>query len=173
MLITSITGVSLITNFMYLDTRGLFSKLVSSLKLQELNLSEGIREISYSQNKIKGTFRGFHGSPVSSNEYKFVSCISGGVQDYVIDFRKQSDTYLDHVSIELSDKVAKTLLIPPGCLHGYLTLEDSTTLVYGMTAEFNEEIEVGVRFDDPKIGINLPSPIEQISQKDLSYEYLH
>jgi len=172
MLVNNIEGFQILPNKSFQDSRGNFCKIISDKNILDFNLDQGIREVSFSENVHRWTFRGFHGMPEQICEYKFVSCISGAVQDYVIDYREKSKTFLDYISITLDSRNLKTLLIPPGCLHGFLTLEKNSTLIYAMTSKYNEAKEIKVKYDDPKINVKLPSPIKVISLKDQSIKFL-
>lgn len=154
------------------DMRGSFSKIFSFDMYQEILYQEQIKQINYSRNTTKGTFRGFHFQYPPFNETKVVKCIKGKVLDMVIDIRKNSKTFLKLFSIELSQNDHKMLLIPNGFAHGFLTLEDNSELLYLHTQEYVPNSEGGINLLDPKLKVELPIEIRVISDKDKNYDFI-
>ena len=74
----------------------------------------------------KGTFFGIHYREESEPMQKLVTVVKGSGMDYVIDLRKDSDTYLKWESIELTAGNALAVLIPEGIGHAFISLEDNT-----------------------------------------------
>ena len=108
----------------------------------------------------------------STSEFKLVSCLSGSHIDYIVDLRPESATYLMHLELHLDSQNPKVVEIPPGCVHGYLTLKSETEILYVMSTPYNALNEIGARFDDPKLGLELPKSPADVSQKDLSWPFL-
>jgi len=73
----------------------------------------------------------------------------------------------DAVTLSAADRHA--LCIPPGCAHGFLTLEDDTVLLYMMSVPYRPGVERGVRWNDPAFGILWPSKPEVIASRDAAY----
>ena len=86
-------------------------------------------------------------------EVKVVRCVRGSIYDVIVDMRPQSTTYLKWFGIILSDKNDNMLYIPKGFAHGFQTLEDSSTINYMVSNPYEPSSEYGVRYDDPKVGI--------------------
>jgi dTDP-4-dehydrorhamnose 3,5-epimerase len=85
---------------------------------------------------------------------------------------KYHSLFIRHLEIHLDSKNPKVVVIPPGCVHGYLTVKSETEILYVMSTPYEAINEIGVRFDDPKLGLKLPkSPID-VSQKDLNWPLL-
>ena len=76
-----------------------------------------------------GVFRGFH-FQTQHSQAKLVRVISGAVLDFAIDLRKDSPSYGQHISVELTAQNKKQLFVPRGFAHGFLTLSDNTEFVY-------------------------------------------
>ena len=93
--------------------------------------------------------------------------VRGAVLDVVVDLRRGSPTYLQHVGVELSAENKRQLFIPRGFAHGFLTLTDDVEFVYKVDAFYSKEHDRSVRFDDPQIGIKWPVDNPILSQKDL------
>jgi dTDP-4-dehydrorhamnose 3,5-epimerase len=72
----------------------------------------------------------------------------------VVDIRKSSPTYRQHFSTELSGENHRILWIPPGFLHGFVTIEDNTIFTYKVTALYDKASEFGVRWNDPDLNVN-------------------
>ncbi|MEO6812700.1 MAG: dTDP-4-dehydrorhamnose 3,5-epimerase family protein, partial [Ginsengibacter sp.] len=89
-----------------------------------------------------------------------------------IDLRKDSNTFLKWFGTELSGENKKMILIPEGFAHGFQTLTNNCELIYHHTNFYSSEVEGGIKYDDPLVGINWPLEKTDISEKDNQYEYL-
>jgi dTDP-4-dehydrorhamnose 3,5-epimerase len=116
----------------------------------------------------RGVLRGLHMQKGIFSQAKFVRVIKGSVLDIVVDVRKDSSTYGEHFSIELSEDNNKQLFVPRGFLHGFVTLEDQTIFSYKCDNYYKPESEVGVIFNDKDLNINWKIPLVDImlSEKD-------
>ncbi len=107
----------------------------------------------------------------SFSQGKLVRVIQGKVLDVAVDVRKSSPTYGQHFSIVLSGENHKQLWVPPGFLHGFLTLEDDTIFTYKVTSYYDKESECGVIWNDPDLNINWSEDLKKeellLSDKDL------
>ncbi len=88
--------------------------------------------------------------------------------DVAVDIRKGSPSYGEWVAIELSADNGKQLLVPKGFLHGFVTLEPDTEILYKCSDYYAPECDGAIRFDDPDIAINWGIPPDQavLSEKD-------
>jgi len=116
----------------------------------------------------EGTFFGIHYREESSPMTKFVTVIKGRGMDYVIDLRKESPTYLQWESIELSEENAIAVLVPAGIGHAFISLQNDTMQFYSVDRSGNDALSDRINYKDPKIGLKLPIPISEISDYDLS-----
>ena len=100
---------------------------------------------------------------------KLVRVVRGSVIDYFVDLRAGSPTYGQHGRVELSEKNHNMVWIPGGFAHGFISLEDHTTVLYRCTAYYNREKESGINIFDKDININWPIDKKYaiISDKDL------
>ena len=78
-------------------------------------------------------------------EVKLVRCIRGAVHDVIVDLRPGSDTFAEWIAVELTDDNRRTLYVPEGFAHGYLTLEDGSEVWYQMSAPYAPEAARGFR----------------------------
>jgi dTDP-4-dehydrorhamnose 3,5-epimerase len=65
------------------------------------------------------------------------------------------------------------VLIPKGCAHGFITLQENCKLLYLHTAFYKPEYEGGVSISDPRIHVKLPLPIKEISVRDQHHALLN
>lgn len=159
-----IPRVQLIETTAHADNRGTF------VRLMDINWgSDAISQVSLSTNPHAGTLRGMHGMIRAAREFKAVTCLTGSMLDVVIDLRPESDEYLQVNYFELSGENRATIVIPPGCIHGFMTLQAETEVLYCMSAPFDSQHEVGFRWDDPSLGIAWPTTPAVISKRDSEF----
>lgn len=128
---------------------------------------------SFVENPKAKTLRGLHFQSLPFSENKIVYCISGKVFDVVVDLREESNTYKEHITIELGPKEKYLgLMIPRGCAHGYLTLEDNSSLLYFMDREYSPKFSKGLFWNDPTLCIKWPSEPALISERDSKWPLL-
>jgi len=89
--------------------------------------------------------------------------------DVAVDMRPDSETYLDHVMVELTDENRLALYIPEQFAHGFQTLEDRSEVFYQVTAFYRPELEGGLRYNDLRLSIQWPLPVSTISEKDSAW----
>jgi len=117
----------------------------------------------------RGVLRGLHYQIGEMAQAKLVRVVEGAVLDVAVDLRPTSDTYGQWFSIELSAENKRQLFVPRGFAHGYLVLSETAEFVYKCDNFYSKIHEGGLRFDDPKIGINWNFDLEEVlvSEKDL------
>lgn len=172
---TFLTGSYVINPNVLDDDRGWFMRTFSEdifrKNIKEFN-SYWI-QMNHSYSKQKYTWRGFHFQNAPFSETKLVRCISGKVLDYIIDLRIESETFLKYISVELSSKNKKSIYIPKGFAHGFLTLEPNSELIYLHDQYYNPEFESGINYQDPKLNIILPVNPIVISERDITHKFLN
>lgn len=102
----------------------------------------------------KGALRGLHAQANPYAQGKLVRVVQGKVMDIAVDIRKNSSTFGQHFSIELSGENNKMFWVPPGFLHGFVTLKNNTIFSYKCTNLYQKEAEVGVIWNDKDLGID-------------------
>lgn len=102
----------------------------------------------------EGTVRGMHFQAPPHAQDKIVRCGRGALYDVVVDIRVGSPTYGDWVGNELSAENGYQLLVPKGCLHGFMTLQPNTELLYKCTDVYAPECDGAVRWDS--CGVDWP-----------------
>jgi len=164
---TPIPDVIVIEPQLWKDERGFFIETYNEKPFQEHGITARFVQDNLSCSH-KGVLRGLHAQAGENAQGKLVRVLRGKVFDVAVDIRKSSPTYGQSFSIILDDEEAKSLWIPPGFLHGFLALEDNTLFAYKVTGFYDKAGEVGVRWDDPDLGIKWPLEHEAliVSEKD-------
>jgi dTDP-4-dehydrorhamnose 3,5-epimerase len=150
------------------DERGFFREW---FKAEEISRITG-RDFSVAQANIsssaRGTVRGIHYSLAESGQAKWVTCVSGSIRDVIVDIRPGSPTYGKSIVIELSGTSGKAVLIGEGLGHGFVAMEDDTTVAYLITSPFSPKEEFEINPLDPEIGIEWGLPVGELrlSPKD-------
>lgn len=170
---TNIPEVKIFQPDVFNDNRGY---LIESFKKDFY--SEHLPSVDFIQdNESKSSFgvlRGLHYQSERYQQAKLVRVIKGEVQDVAVDLRSKSNTYLNYVSVNLSESNKKQLYIPRGFAHGFLVLTKEAIVSYKIDNFFNQDCYKGIRYNDPKIDINwqLNSKDIVLSQKDQNLNYL-
>ena len=135
----------------------------------EAGLSTAWPQCNTSWNPRRGTLRGMHYQENPRPEPKLVRCTRGRVFDVALDLRPHSPTFKAWVGVELSADSRAALYIPPGCAHGFLTLEDGCEVFYQMGESYVPELARGVRWNDPAFAIAWPIEPTLIGERDATY----
>lgn len=167
---TPIAGLLVIEPKVWKDNRGYFYESYNARILAEAGITGNFVQDNQSFSQ-KGALRGMHAQNMPFEQGKLVRVLKGAVLDVAVDIRKASATYGQHFSIELSGENHKQLWVPPGFLHGFLTLEDETIFTYKVTNYYDKASEIGIMWNDPDLNINWNSGISGkellLSEKDL------
>ncbi len=169
---TDIPGLLVIQAEPFSDQRGQFFRTFAREEFLAHGLDLNFIQHNQATNTKRGTWRGLHFQNPPYTETKLIRCIRGKIWDVVLDLRSGSGTFLKWISFELSAEKKNMLLVPAGLAHGYITLEDNSELIYLHTSSYQPNSEGGIRYDDPRIGLDLPVPVEVISDRDRSYPFL-
>jgi dTDP-4-dehydrorhamnose 3,5-epimerase len=154
------------------DERGFFARVFSADEFAEHGLVAAVAECSIAYNHVRSTLRGMHYQRPPHEEAKLVRCIQGAVYDVAVDLRPDSPAHLRWTAVELTAQNRRALYVPPGCAHGYLTLEDGCELLYQISERYEPTSAAGIRWDDPLVGIAWPAAPDVISARDASYPAL-
>jgi dTDP-4-dehydrorhamnose 3,5-epimerase len=132
-------------------------------------LNPRLSQCNISYNKKKGTLRGMHYQVAPHEEAKLVRCTRGAIYDVIIDLRRDSPTFTQHVAVALTADNRKALYVPEGFAHGFQTLTDDCEVLYQMSEFYAADYSRGVRWDDPAFAIDWPDAQRIISERDSSY----
>lgn len=169
---TKLDGVVVIEPDVFGDNRGFFMESWNKKKMEEAGLFYDFVQDNHSKSTVKGTIRGIHFQKGDKAQAKLVRCVKGAVLDIAVDLRKNSPTFKQWVSVELSAGNKKQLLIPRGFGHGFVTLTDDVEFLYKADNYYVPEADAGIRWNDPDIGVEwgLENPI--LSEKDKKNPFL-
>lgn len=169
---TTLSGAYLLDLEPHADDRGFFARIYCEREFVAAGLDPLIAQANLSQNRRKGAVRGLHFQTPPHAETKVVRCIRGAIQDVIVDLRPESKTFLQHFAVELSGVNRRSLYVPRRFAHGYQVLEDDTELLYLMGEFYAPTSEGGLRYDDPRLGIQWPLPATDMSERDLAWPFL-
>ncbi len=157
------------------DERGFFARSWCQREFKAHGLNPNLVQCNISFNLRKGTLRGMHYQVAPYEEAKLVRCTTGSIYDVIVDLRLDSLTYCQWIGVELAAPCSplaapyKMLYVPEGFAHGFLTLEDNTEVIYQMSEFYAPESARGFRWNDPAFGIDWPSGVAVISDRDRNY----
>ncbi|WP_300513177.1 dTDP-4-dehydrorhamnose 3,5-epimerase [Aliiroseovarius sp.] len=165
---TPLSGVKVLTPARFGDVRGFFSESWNRQTLAQHGLHYDFVQDNHSLSAEMGTVRGLHFQAPPNTQDKLVRCGRGRLFDVAVDIRKGSPTHGQWFGIELSFENGRQLLVPAGFLHGFITREPDTEIIYKCTDFYAPESDGAVRFDDPDIGIdwNMGDVTPILSEKD-------
>ena len=167
---TNINGVFVIVPKVHQDDRGFFCETYNLEELSQKGINEKFVQDNHSRS-AKNVVRGLHFQK-NYPQGKLVRCTFGSVFDVVVDIRKDSSTYGEHFSAELSAKNFKQIWIPGGCAHGFCVLSDFAEFQYKCTQYYYPNDQHGIRWNDPALNINWPCSKPKLSAKDKSLPFL-
>ena len=148
------------------DERGFFARTFCRNEFEDHGLEAGLVQCSISFNHAEGTLRGMHYQAAPHQEAKLVRCTMGAIHDVVLDLRPDSETFKQHVGVELSADNRRALYIPAGLAHGFLTLTGDAEVLYQMSEFFDPGSARGVRWNDPAFAIAWPFEPSVMSERD-------
>lgn len=159
---TKISGLIEIVPFCAGDIRGCFTKDYSQEIFEANGIHYDLKEVFYTTSH-KGVVRALHFQR-EKQQPKLVRCICGHVWDVVVDLRKDSQTFQEWLSFDLTGENNREILVPAGCAHGYLVLEEHSIVSYKCAEKFYGEFDDGILWEDPDIGVKWP--LELIGGRD-------
>ena len=151
------------------DERGFFARTFCQNEFRENGLKPVIAQANIASNLRKGTLRGLHFQYPPKAETKLVRCTRGAILDIIVDLRPESQTFLDHVAVELNQDNQAALYVPERFAHGYQVLQDGTDTSYQVGEFYAPSAEGGLRYDDPQLNLHWPLPVSVISPKDMAF----
>ena len=149
---TKLEGLLIIEPRIFPDDRGYFYESYNQQKYADAGIPDTFVQDNQSFSQ-KGALRGLHGQANPFAQGKLVRVLQGRVLDVAVDIRKNSPTFGQHVTVELSGDNHLQFWVPPGFLHGFVTLEDDTIFTYKVTNFYDKASEIGVIWNDPTLAI--------------------
>lgn len=170
---TAIDGVLIIEPKVFKDARGYFFESFS-----QREFDEKVAPIRFVQDNESmstyGVMRGLHFQRPPFAQSKLVRCVKGAVLDVVVDIRKGSPTYGQHVAIELTEDNHRQFFVPKGMAHGFAVLSDVAVFQYKCDEFYHPEVEGGISILDDSLGIDwhIPTDSAILSEKDTKHVLL-
>jgi dTDP-4-dehydrorhamnose 3,5-epimerase len=163
----AIPGVLVISPRRFDDARGHFMETYRVSDFAELGIRSRFVQDNQALSKAVGTIRGLHFQRPPHAQAKLVRVLRGAAFDVIVDLRVGSPAYGKWAGVTIAPD-GKQVFIPPGCAHGYATLEPDTEVAYKCDAYYAADADAGVNFADPAIGIAWPVPLRNaiVSDKD-------
>lgn len=165
---TELEGVVLIRLRRFEDARGFFTEVWNHRRFAEevadITFVQDNQSVSYRA----GTIRGLHYQAPPHAQAKLVRCGRGRLLDVAVDVRVGSPTWGRWVARELTAEGGEQMYVPVGFLHGFVSLEPGTEILYKCSDYYAPECDGAVRFDDPELAIEWPIDQSEVvlSEKD-------
>ncbi len=163
----SIPEVILLTPDRFGDSRGFFSETFVASRVEAAGITLPFVQDNHSKSGPSGVLRGLHCQIEPRAQGKLVRVAAGAIWDVAVDARQGSPTFGAYVACELSAENWQQLWIPPGFLHGFVTLQPGTEVIYKTTDAYDRATERGVIWNDPDLAIPWPLVADVVlSDKD-------
>lgn len=166
---TPLKGAHLIELDRLEDSRGFLARVFCERAFAEAGLESRFVQINNSASWRKGTLRGLHYQVPPNTEVKLMRVLRGAIFDVIVDVRQGSPSFGQWFGARLDDSNRAMMYAPRGFAHGFLSLTDDVEVIYMSSAFYTPGAERGVRFDDPRIGIEWPIPPTEVSDKDRAW----
>lgn len=154
---TGVPGAFVVTPRQFGDPRGLFLEWFRTDRFAEVvGHPFTLRQANCSVSAA-GVLRGIHFADVPPGQAKYVTCLAGAVLDVVVDLRIGSPTFGTWDSVLLDDVDRRAVYLPEGLGHGFLSLEDGSTVAYLCSEPYTPHREHGIDPLDPALGIVWPT----------------
>ena len=162
---TAIPDVLIIEPKVFGNERGFFFESYNRRVMTQLGLDMEFVQDNHSRS-MRNVLRGMHYQR-NHPQGKLVRVISGEVFDVAVDLRRSSNTFGRWVATTLSAENKRTMWIPPGFAHGFLTLSESADFLYKTTDYWHPEDERCLIWNDASVGIAWPLGGQpQVAAKD-------
>ncbi len=164
----------LVTPARLCDERGFFSETYNRRAFADISITNDFIQDNFAYSADRGTLRGLHFQAPPATQTKLLHVLRGAILDICFDLRHSSNTFGQHVMIELTAESRQQILCPDGFAHATLTLMPDSEIAYRVKAYHAPELDRGVRFDDPSLAIDWPFAEEELtlSEKDRHQPWL-
>jgi dTDP-4-dehydrorhamnose 3,5-epimerase len=163
---TKLDNVSIIRPMVFKDDRGFFLETYNKSEFSEIGINEEFVQDNVSHS-AKGVVRGLHYQSQQA-QGKLVRVLKGKIFDVVVDIRKGSPTYGQHIGVELSMNDPSMLYVPVGFAHGFMALDEDTEVMYKVTNYYTPNYDSGIIWNDPTLQISWPMRAHGVSHAILS-----
>lgn len=163
---TNIEDVKILTPKRFADARGYFAECWNKRTLGAHGINIDFVQDNESLSRDVGTLRGLHYQAPPFAQTKLVRVVAGAIQDVAVDVRIGSPSFGRSVSVEISAENGRQLLVPQGFLHGFVTLEPDTQVIYKVDNYYDGDSDGAVIWDDPNLAIDWGAEPNVLSGKD-------
>lgn len=164
---TKIPGVVIIEPRLFNDSRGYFFESFNEREFRQ-HVAD-IRFVQDNESKSQyGVLRGLHFQKPPFTQSKFVRVVRGRVLDVAVDIRKDSPTFGQWTSVELTEENHLQFFMPKGIAHGFAVLSKEVVFQYKCDEFYHPESEGAIAWDDKQLNIDwhLPAADVILSEKD-------
>jgi len=161
---TPLPGVLVVEPKVFRDARGFFLETFRKETFARLGLDAELVQDNHSRS-TKGTIRALH-FQIPPGQGKLVRCARGSVFDVAVDLRKSSPTFGRWWGADLSDRNHRQMWVPPGFAHGFCVTSAEADVVYRCTSYYDPDLERGIAWDCPDLGIRWPAEAPVLSDRD-------
>jgi len=148
------------------DARGFLIETFRAEKLRGLGIGHEWVQDNHSRS-AHGVLRGLH-FQVGAGQAKLVRCARGAILDVAVDLRRGSPTFGEWESARLDDEDARMLYVPVGFAHGFCVLSEVADVLYKCSSYYDPDLERGIAYDDPDVGVEWPDLELVVSERDRS-----
>jgi dTDP-4-dehydrorhamnose 3,5-epimerase len=158
----SVPGAWEITPQVHRDERGTFTEWFTESAFGAMTGHRfDLRQANCSVSAA-GVLRGLHFAQLPPGQAKYVTCVRGAVFDVVVDIRVGSPTYGQWDSVLLDDIDHRSTYISEGLAHGFVAMQDQSTVMYLCSTPYAPQREHTIAATDPAIGIEWPLPAAEL-----------
>ena len=170
---TNIEGVIIVEPRIFKDGRGYFFESFSQREFEEKVCKTTFVQDNESKSSY-GVLRGLHFQKPPFAQSKLVRVIKGAVLDVAVDIRKDSPTFGQYVSVELTGENHRQFFIPRGFAHGFSVLSEEVIFQYKCDNFYSPQSEGAIAWNDPDLNIDWRIPAEKVvlSEKDSKHPKL-
>lgn len=170
---TPIEGLLVIEPKVFHDARGYFVETYNEQRYQEAGIEARFVQDNQSCSSY-GVVRGLHFQRPPYTQAKLVCCTQGRVLDVAVDLRKESKTYGQWYSVELTEENHRQFFIPRGFAHGFSVLSEKAVFTYKCDNLYHPEADGGILLSDPDLHIDWQVPEDEriLSEKDTKHPLL-
>jgi dTDP-4-dehydrorhamnose 3,5-epimerase len=150
---TALAGVLVLEPRAFRDERGVFFETFNLAQMIGLGLPGEWKQDNVSVSKAN-VVRGIHYQVGREAQGKLVRVAAGAALDVVVDLRRTSATFGQHVTVELNGEEPRMVWIPVGFGHGFSAQTENVVLNYKVSDYYSPTAERTVLWDDSELGID-------------------
>ncbi len=151
---TSLEGILILSLEKHGDHRGFFSETYNAFELKKVGMNISFVQDNQSLSEKAGTLRGLHYQAPPFAQDKLIRVTRGSIMDIAVDIRKGSPTFGNYIAEIISAEKWNQILVPKGFAHGFVTLEDSTEVIYKVSDYYAPDFDFGIKWNDPDLAID-------------------